>query len=100
VPLAWVSLHQTLVHQADRQLQVQARGRAGQLDPAAVAHTSNNPLAGPADIRVQVRLPDGHMNSGPPGAKTLPFGNRDMAVAAHKTNEASYTLSTTRASGS
>ncbi|HEY2675092.1 MAG TPA: HAMP domain-containing sensor histidine kinase [Rugosimonospora sp.] len=92
--LAWLALHQTLVHQADRQLEVMARGRAGHLDPTAVAQIPDSPLAGPADIRIQVRLPNGQMVSGPPGTATLPFGGRDMAVVTHQTTEVHYTLST------
>ena len=92
--LAWLALRQTLLHQADQQLQQLAHGPAGQLDPRSVPRIPSNPLAGPGDIRVQVRLPDGQILAGPEGTTPLPFGDRDRAVAAGTVEEARYTAGT------
>lgn len=92
--LAWLALRQTLVHQVDQQLQQLAHGPAGQLDPHSVPRIPSNPLAGPGDTRVQVRLPDGQILAGPQGATPLPFGDRDQAVAAGTVAEARYTAGT------
>jgi two-component system, OmpR family, sensor histidine kinase MprB len=89
--LAWLALRQTLVHQADQQLQQMSHGPAGQVDPRAIP---SNPLAGPSDVRVQVRLPDGQILAGPQGTTPLPFGDRDRAVAAGTVEEARYTADT------
>jgi len=92
--LAWLALRQTLVHQADQQLQQMAHGPAGQLDPRTVPQLPSNPLAPPGNIRVQVRLPDGQVLAGPQGTAPLPFGDWDRAVAAGTVSEARYTANT------
>lgn len=92
--LAWLALSQTLMHQADQQLDQLSHGPAGQLDPHALPGIPTNPFGGSGDIRVQVRLPNGQTIAGPQGSTPLPFGDRDQAVAAGTVAQARYTADT------
>lgn len=93
--LAWLTLRQTLVQQADNQLRAMAQGPISQLDPAMVASIPSSPLVGPDGIRVQIILSDGHAVGAPQGTELMPVTPIDRVVAARKLIQARYTLDTT-----
>jgi two-component system sensor histidine kinase MprB len=91
--LAWLALHQALMHQVDQELQTMSQGPIRYLDQDAIAALPFNPLTPPTGIQIQVVFPDGH-TIGPEGTLRLPIEAADRAVIAGRTSQANYTVDT------
>jgi two-component system, OmpR family, sensor histidine kinase MprB len=96
--LAWLGLRQTLLQQVESALRAIAQGPATRLPPADVARIQKTPLTGSPVIEVQILLPGGKIVRAAQNTVRLPISPADRAVAAGKTSEASYSVSTRQGS--
>ncbi|BCJ75873.1 two-component sensor histidine kinase [Catellatospora sp. IY07-71] len=91
--LALLALHQTLISQTDRELQVVAGGPLGDLTPAIAAGIPPNPLDAEEDLRVQIRFPARTITV-PRDSTPLPWTADDEAVQAGTRPRSVYTADT------